>query len=112
MASKQSTADFLVDQAARAGEVSARKMFGEYGVFCDGKMVAVVCDDQLFVKQTAGGRAFIVTPLEQQPFPRAKNYFLIDGERWDDAAWLCELLRITARELPMPAPKKKKAAKT
>ena len=101
-------ADFIVDQIARAGEVSARKMFGEYGLYCDGKMVGVICDDQLFLKPTAGGRAYLGQPREVSPFPQAKPYFLIDGERWDDAAWLCELVRITSAALPLPAPKKKK----
>ena len=109
MASSQGTADYLVDQMAGAGGVSARKMFGEFGVFCDGKMAAVICDDQLFIKPTAAGRAFLGTVEEVSPFPRAKPYFLIDGERWDDAQWLGRLLRITADALPQPAPKKKKA---
>ena len=39
MASKQSTVDFLLDQFAGAGAVSAKKMFGEYGVYLDGKDV-------------------------------------------------------------------------
>lgn len=108
MGSKQSTADFIVDQLAAAGEVSAKKMFGEFGVYCDGKMVAVVCDDLLYVKPTAAGRAYLGTPLEASPFPQAKAYFLIDGERWDDAQWLAGLVRVTAQALPMPVPKKKK----
>ncbi len=52
MASSQGTVDFIVEQMASAGTVSARKMFGEYGIYCDGKMVALVCDDRLFVKPT------------------------------------------------------------
>ena len=44
---------------AGAGAVSARKMFGEYGVYCDGKIVGLVCDDQLFVKVTEAGRAWL-----------------------------------------------------
>ena len=106
MASKQSTVDFIVDQIAGAGAVSAKKMFGEYGIYCDGKMAAMVCDDQLFVKPTPGGRAYLGTPEEAPPYPGAKPCFLISGERWDEAAWLAGLLRITATELPMPKKKK------
>jgi TfoX/Sxy family transcriptional regulator of competence genes len=43
MSSQQSTVDFIVEQMAKAGAVSARKMFGDYGIYCDGKMVALVC---------------------------------------------------------------------
>lgn len=57
MASSQGTVDFIVEQTAAAGTVSARKMFGEYGIYCDGRIVALVCDDRLFVKPTPEGRA-------------------------------------------------------
>jgi TfoX/Sxy family transcriptional regulator of competence genes len=57
MASKQGTVDFILEQIAAAGTVSAKKMFGEYALYCDGKMVALVCDDQLFVKITEAGKA-------------------------------------------------------
>ena len=59
MSSKQSLADFIIEQIENAGTVSARKMFGEYGIFCNGKMVALICDDQFFVKPTIAVRAHI-----------------------------------------------------
>jgi TfoX/Sxy family transcriptional regulator of competence genes len=75
MASQQRTADYVVEQIAAAGSVSARKMFGEYGVYCDGKMVALICDDQLFVKPTKGGRTFLGKVREAPPYPGAKPSF-------------------------------------
>ncbi len=110
MASNQSTVDYIVDQLSAAGVVSARKMFGEYGIFCDGKMSALVCDDRLFVKPTPGGRAFIGEDFieEDSPYPGAKACLLISGDKWDDAEWLSELLRITTQELPLPKKKKPK----
>lgn len=110
MASKQSTVDYLLDQMAAAGTMSAKRMFGEFGVYLDGKIVALVCDDQLFVKPTEGGRRFLGSPEEGFAYPGAKPSFLISGDRWDDSEWLCELIRITARELPEPKPKKPKAS--
>ena len=53
MASSQRTVAFLVEQMAAAGAVSATPMFGEYAVYGDGKVVALICDDRLFVKPTA-----------------------------------------------------------
>ena len=111
MASSQRTADFLVEQIAGAGNVSARKMFGEYGVMCDGKTVALICDDRFFVKQTAAGRAHIGKAEEAAPFPGAKPWFVIAEDRWDDADWLTELITLTAAELPLPKLKKAKAKK-
>jgi len=105
MSSNQSTVDFIVEQMAGAGAVSAKKMFGEYGVFCAGKMVAVICDDQLFVKPTSAGRAFLGTVQETPPFQGAKPYFLISGEQWDNSEWLSELIQLTSAELPLPKKK-------
>ena len=108
MASKQTTVDFILEQMAEAGDVSARKMFGEYGVYCGGKLVALVCDEQLFMKPTAAGRSFIGKITEGAPYPGAKPWFLVAGSRWEDGDWLAELVRLTA-ELPTPSPKTKKA---
>ena len=99
--------EFLADQMAGAGEISYRKMFGEYAVYLGGKVVALVCDNQLFVKPTAAGRAFIGAPVEAPAYPGAKNSFLIE-DAFEDRDWISELIRITARDLPAPKPKKPK----
>lgn len=57
MATQQRTIDFLLEQVISAGAVDAKPMFGEYGVYVDGKMIGSVCDDQLFVKPTPSGLA-------------------------------------------------------
>lgn len=108
MASDQSFVDFIVEKLADAGEITARKMFGEYGVFIDGKIFALICDNKLFIKPTEGGRSFIGEVEEMPPYPGAKLYFLI-SEKLNDSDWLCGLVKITARELPEPKKKKKKS---
>ncbi|WP_420146002.1 TfoX/Sxy family protein [Sphingobium sp.] len=100
MASDRKTVDFLVDQMAGGGTVSARAMFGEFGIYCDRKMIALICDDHLFVKPTVEGRAFAVGAEEAPPYPGAKPCLLVDAEKWDDREWLAEIVRITSRELP------------
>ncbi|MBZ5788566.1 TfoX/Sxy family protein [Burkholderia contaminans] len=107
MASSQSTVDFIVEQMGAAGTVSARKMFGEYGIYCDGKMAALVCDDRLFVKPTPEGRAFLGACEEGSPYPGAKPHLVIGGERWDDREWLSALIRITAAQLPVPVKRRR-----
>ena len=52
MASKIEFVEYIADQLKSAGVITYRKMFGEYGFYCDGKFFAVVCDDQLFIKIT------------------------------------------------------------
>ncbi|MAK61439.1 MAG: competence protein TfoX [Ponticaulis sp.] len=108
MASSQETVDYILEQLAGAGEVSARKMFGEYGVYCDGKFVASICDNELFIKPTKQGHAYTPDQEMGPPYPGAKDQFRINGDQLEDAEWVSELLRITTAALPSPKPKKKK----
>lgn len=111
MASNPRTVDYLLEQMTGAGAVTGRKMFGEYALFCDGKMVALICDDQLFIKPTVAGRAYVGVATEKPPYKGAKPYLWISGDQWDDSDWLTELVRISAAELPLPV-KKAKTSKT
>ena len=111
MATAPRTVEFMLDQMAGAGAVSARAMFGEYGVYCDGRIVALICNDQLYVKPTAAGRSFIGSPDEQPPYRGAKPSFLISADGLEDADWLAELIRRTTAELPLSRPKVPKAKK-
>jgi TfoX/Sxy family transcriptional regulator of competence genes len=110
MSSSQNTVDFIIAQMSNAGDISFKKMFGEYGIYCGGKMVASVCDDKLFVKTTIGGEAYIGNVVEESPYPGAKPSFLIPVEKMEDCKWLSGLIKITAGELPLPV-KKNKAGK-
>ena len=109
MASDRRTVDFIIDQIAAAGDVAAKPMFGEYGLYCDGRMVALVCDDRLFIKPTDGGRLVAGDVEEDAPYPGAKPCLLIDQDRWEDGDWLTDLIRVSAAELPLPKPRKRKA---
>lgn len=108
MSSQQKTVDYILEQSAAAGTMTAKKMFGEYGLYCDGKVMAFVCDDQLFIKPTEAGRAYLGEVTEAPAYPGSKLYFLIDGDRWDDAGWLAGLVKATADALPTPKVKKAK----
>lgn len=107
MASDQNVVDFIVEQLDELDGVSARKMFGEYGLYYNGKMVAMVCDNRLLVKPTEAGRAFIGDVVEAPPYPGAKPALLIE-DQLEDREWLCQLIVVTEKELPIPKPKKKK----
>ena len=106
MSTQQKTVDYILEQSAGAGTMTARKMFGEYGMYCDGKVMAFICDDQLFIKPTEAGRAYLSEVTEAEAYPGSKMYFLVDGDRWDDADWLAGLVKATADALPAPKAKK------
>lgn len=109
MASKQETVDYIVNQIQGAGTIRALKMFGEYGVYCDEKMVVLIADDQLFLKPTPAGKEFIGEVELAPPYPGAKDWFLIPEDKWEEAEWLTTLVRVTTPEVPLPKKKKPKA---
>lgn len=107
MASDKVFIEFIAEQMEHAGIISYKKMFGEYALYCNNKVVALVCDNKLFVKPTAAGRAYIGTVVEAPPYPGAKLYFLIE-DAYEDQEWFCGLITISAQELPLPKPKRGK----
>jgi len=107
MASDKSFVEFIADQIDNAGQITYRQMFGEYAVYCNTKVVALVSDNRLFVKPTEAGRAFIGNVTEAPAYPGAKPSFLID-ERVEDREWISYLIRITCEELPGQKIKRKK----
>lgn len=107
MATKQTMIDYILDQLASAGDVSARKMFGEYALYCGGKVVGLVCDDTLYVKITDEGKEFVGKYYKEgYAYNGAKVSVKIDEDHIDDREWLSELIEITASHLPMPKEKK------
>lgn len=110
MSSDLSFVEYVRDQVNGVGQVSFKKMFGEYAIYFDEKVVALVCNNQLFIKPTAGGRSMIGSVVEAPPYPGAKPYFLI-GEQLDDHYWMSNLILLTASEIPAPKPRKSKPKK-
>jgi len=107
MSSDLNFIEFIVDQINDAGKITYKKMFGEYTIYCNDKVVALICENQLFVKPTESGRTYIGDVVEAPPYPGAKLYYLIE-EKLEDREWISNLIRITEQELPEPKPKKKK----
>jgi TfoX/Sxy family transcriptional regulator of competence genes len=110
MASDKKFVEFVVDQIKGAGSIISRSMFGEYVVYADGKLFALICDNKLFIKPTEPGRAYINRVVEAPPYPGAKNCFLIE-DKLEDWKWLSELVKITVKALPPPKIKKPKKKK-
>ncbi len=109
MATKAETIQDILDQSARAGEMRARKMFGEYALYCDDKVVGLVCGDQLYIKITEAGQKFLGADYPTgHAYTGARLSFQIDADLLEDREKLVKLIQITAEELPLPKIKKKK----
>ncbi|MGE0799004.1 MAG: TfoX/Sxy family protein [Lautropia sp.] len=104
MSTRPSFIDHLLDLSALGPRLTTRRMFGEYALYVDGKVVAFACDDRLFVKYVEPTRP-LTDPLPSgQAYPGSKPYAIAD-ELLDDAPALRQLLVATADALPLPRPK-------
>ncbi len=108
--SKEIIADILDGLAPL--RVRARAMFGEYGVYCDEKIVALVCDDRFYLKPTAAVEPLTVDLESCPPYRGARDYLILDDRFMQDRAQFQRLIQATADVLPAPRPKKPKRAKT
>ena len=106
MASNADFVQYIVDQCADAGEITTRKMFGDYGIYCNGKIIGLICDDRFYLKPTETGKALLRKVELRPPYEGAKDYFYIEDV--DGHEYLSTLVRATCKALPEPKPKKKR----
>lgn len=107
MATDERFATYVCDQLARAGAMTVRRMFGEYALYCDGKVVALLCDNRFFLKITAAPDTLLPSRVEGFPYPGAKPWIVLD-EHLDDVDLMTRLVRATADALPPPRPKRRR----
>lgn len=111
MATKKATAQFILEQLGHPDRFAVRSMFGEFALYADGRPVAFICDDQLFVKITDESAA-LERRCERAPaYTGSKDYYLVpEGVVVGDHDLARILLRI-ASVLPLPRVKGKAAWK-
>lgn len=97
MASHKDFVDYVAEQLQEAGIIYSRKMFGEYGLYCDSVFFAVICDDQLFVKVTPQGEEAFPHLPKAPPYEGAKDYFWVEDV--EDRDTMAALARLTCRAL-------------
>ena len=110
MATDRIFVDYIAEQLGLGARLTHKKMFGEYALYVDEKVVAFACDNSLFIKPTAAAEKLAPDLPQRPPYPGAKDYPVAD-ELLDDGDELRRLVIATADALPAPKPKPKKAAK-
>ena len=97
MASSKEMGDYVCDQLSGAGEIRAKRMFGEWGLYCGGVYFGCVCDNQLFIKPTATNVDLLARPEPAAPYEGAKPCWRI--EDLEDRKTLASLVERTCAEL-------------
>ena len=104
MACNADFVQYVIDQCSGAGEITVKKMMGDYCIYCKGILFGLICDNNLYVKVTEEGRGVLKEEVLRPPYDGAKDYFYIEDV--DDRDYLSLLIRTTLPHLPLPKPKK------
>ena len=96
MKSRSEFAAYAVELLGAVGRVAPRRMFGGYGLYCDGVMFALIADDVLYLKADEASRG---------EFERAGSEPLVydaRGRRTTMAYWRAPEEAMESRELAAP----------
>ena len=106
MASHPDFVNYVTEQLREAGAIRSRKMFGEYGLYCNDVFFGVICDDQFFVKLTPQGEAAFPHLPKTPPYEGAKDSFLVEDV--EDRERMTALVRVTCAALRETPGKKRR----
>lgn len=107
MATSPDTIEFILEKLRNSGHFKARAMFGEYALYADGKVVALVCDDQLYVKIRPESQELANVCQTGEPYPGAKPHYVVEEDQLSKLEYLPAMLLTMAKKLPAPKVKKK-----
>jgi TfoX/Sxy family transcriptional regulator of competence genes len=93
-----------------AGNITYCKMFGDYGIYCNGIIFGLICDNQVFIKPTEKGKKFVGEAVEAPPYPGAKDHILIE-DKFESKEWISELVKITIMDVQKTRRKPKQISK-
>lgn len=90
---------YIVEQASQAGEVTAKKMFGDYCLYCDDKVVGLICDDYLYLKPLPQLQPLLheCDQRMQPPYDGAKPHYVISDV--DDRDYVSLLIKIEVEHI-------------
>ena len=100
MATQKETIEFILGKLRDRSRFSARAMFGEYALYADRKVVALVCDDLLYVKILPASQALERLCDKGEPYPEAKPHYLVEEGQLSTLENLPAILGAVAASIP------------
>ncbi len=94
--------NYVCEQLSGIGNISYKKMFGEYMIYLNGKPVVIVCDNTAFVKKLDCIKELMKNADTGFPYNGAKEHYVLDI---DDSSFSKNV--VIEIEKVIPIPKKK-----
>lgn len=106
MATTQEFHDYVMENLRKVGDVSTRKMMGEYCVYYKGKLIGDICDNCLFLKPTESVIRLMPDADRGYPYEGSKTLMVV-VDAIENAELMEEVLNEMYKELPEPKKKTK-----
>lgn len=106
MATSKEFHDYIVENLQRVGDISTRKMMGEYCIYYQGKLIGDICDNCLFLKPTESVLRLMPDAERAYPYEGSKSWMVI-ADDVENIELMAKVLNGMYGELPEPKKKTK-----
>lgn len=112
MATSKEFIDYILDCLGQDKSITTKKMFGEYAIYFDKKVVAFVCDNTFFLKineRTTNELEKLKMKLKTGPaYPGSKDYYILGEDIFENRKQFLRLLEVCTQAVE-PVKRKKKS---
>ncbi len=92
MSTQKETVNYIVQKLGSKNVFSTRAMFGEYALYANGVVVALICDNQLYVKDMPESQELADYCDMDAPYPGAKDHYLVEDHHFEQIENLEQIL--------------------
>ena len=85
MSTKKDFAVYVLDQV-NDKKARVKAMFGEYALYYNEKVVALICDNKVFLKITKGTKEILGNHKIGKAYPNSSDFFVLGEEILEDSA--------------------------
>jgi hypothetical protein len=104
MATSREYALFVENLFRGVDGFSMKRMFGEYGIYLQGRVLGFLCDEQILLQDTPTARKLLPNAERKELFPGSKLFIIFSDE--GNHHLLQSVAQAMWEELPVPKPRK------
>jgi DNA transformation protein and related proteins len=97
MSTQKETVDYILELLDASKTFHAKAMFGEYALYANNVVVALICDNQLYVKDLPAASSLKDYCEKDTPYPGAKRHWLIEEDQLSKLDTLPTILKNIAK---------------
>lgn len=90
--------DYLMECLNNVGDITSRKMMGEYCLYFEGILFGGIYDNRLLVKQTESSKKLLADCLLELPYEGSKSMMFLVTE-FENTGFMKELLQGMKKDL-------------